>query len=239
MSASIPTTDLATVDDLVPESRRARSKNPYTPVMVTVSLAATLGIIAYAWFLLNPSNRGDFLPWAMVVFAEVVLIFHALMAMWALFAGRKDPRSFAYHEAQRTLYDPATNENLGVTDDPTQWPLYLDGALVEVDVLITVYGEPLDVIRRTASAAKAIRGAHHTWILDDGKSDEVRDMAAALQIGYLRRLTSHGAKAGNVNNALTIAKSEYFVILDADFVPRPEFLEETVPFMGSSTLRWG
>lgn len=204
--------------------------------MVTVSLAATLGIIAYAWFLLNPSNRGDFLPWAMVVFAEVVLIFHALMAMWALFAGRKDPRSFAYHEAQRTLYDPATNENLGVTDDPTQWPLYLDGALVEVDVLITVYGEPLDVIRRTASAAKAIRGAHHTWILDDGKSDEVRDMAAALQIGYLRRLTSHGAKAGNVNNALTIAKSEYFVILDADFVPRPEFLEETVPFMVEPTV---
>ncbi len=236
MSASIRTTDLAPVDDLVPESRRARGRTPYTPVMVTVALAATLGILAYAWFLLNPRNRGDLLPWAMVIFAEVVLIFHALMAMWALFAGRKDPRTFAFHDAQRALYDPVVNEELGVTDDPSRWPLHLEGEVVDVDVLITTYGEPLNVIRRTAEAAKAIRGAHQTWILDDGKSDEVRDMAAGLKIGYVRRLTSHGAKAGNINNALTIAKSDYFVVLDADFVPRPEFLEETVPFMTEATV---
>ena len=236
MSAPISTTDLAAFDGLVPESRRARSKNPYTPVMVTVAIAATIGILAYAWFLLNPQNRGDLLPWGMVICAEVILIFHALMAMWAIFAGRKDPRTFAFHDAQRALYDPVVNENLGVTDDPARWPLHLDGAPASVDILITVYGEPIEVIRRTAEAARAVRGAHHTWILDDGRSDEVRDMAAGLHIGYVRRLTSHGAKAGNVNNALTIAKGEYFVILDADFVPRPEFLEETLPFMGEPTV---
>ena len=236
MSTPIITNDFAPVDGLVPESRRARTKNPYTPVMIAVSIAATLGILAYAWFLLNPSNRGDLLPWAMVMIAEVILIFHALMAMWAILAGQKDPRTFAFHDAQRALYDPAANERQGVTDDPTQWPLHLDGEPVTADLLITVYGEPLDVIRRTAEAAKAVRGAHQTWILDDGKSDAVRDMAAAMQIGYIRRLTNHGAKAGNVNNALTIAKGDYFVILDADFVPRPEFLEETLPFMIDSNV---
>ena len=178
MSAPISTTDLAAFDGLVPESRRARSKNPYTPVMVTVAIAATIGILAYAWFLLNPQNRGDLLPWGMVICAEVILIFHALMAMWAIFAGRKDPRTFAFHDAQRALYDPVVNENLGVTDDPARWPLHLDGAPASVDILITVYGEPIDVIRRTAEAAKAVRGAHQTWILDDGKSDAVRDLAA-------------------------------------------------------------
>lgn len=231
MSAPILTNDLAPVDGLIPDARRARTKNPYTPVMVSVSIAATLGILAYAWFLLNPANRGDLLPWAMVMFAESVLVFHALMSMWAILAGRRDPRTFAFHDTQRQLYDPAVNESLGVTDDPTQWPLHIDGEQVGVDVLITVYGEPIDVIRRTAEAAKAVRGAHQTWILDDGKSDAVRDLAAGLGIGYVRRLTNHGAKAGNVNNALTVAKGDFFVILDADFVPLPEFLEETVPFM--------
>lgn len=236
MSTPIITNDFAPVDGLAPEARRARTKSPYTPVMFAVSIAATLGILAYAWFLLNPSNRGDILPWAMVIIAEVILIFHAVMAMWAILAGAKDPRTFAFHDAQRTLYDPEVNESLGVTDDPTQWPMHLDGEIVTADLLITVYGEPIEVIRRTAEAAKAVRGAHHTWILDDGRSDAVRDMAAGLQIGYIRRLTSHGAKAGNVNNALTVAKGDYYVILDADFVPRPEFLEETLPFMIDSNV---
>ncbi|MCB0891405.1 MAG: glycosyl transferase family 2, partial [Propionibacteriaceae bacterium] len=87
MSTPIITNDFAPVDGLVPESRRARTKNPYTPVMLAVSIAATIGILAYAWFLLNPANRGDLLPWAMVIVAEVILIFHALMAMWAILAG--------------------------------------------------------------------------------------------------------------------------------------------------------
>ncbi len=236
MSTYMLATDPTPADDLIPEARRARSKNPYTPVVITVSLAATLGIFAYAWFLLNPHNRGDLLPWTMVIFAEVVLIFHALMAMWAIFAGMKDPRGFSFYDAQRTLYDAVANEGQRVTDDPARWPLYLEAKPVSVDILITTYGEPLDVIRRTAEAAMAVRGEHQTWILDDGKSDQVRDLAARLQIGYVRRLTNHGAKAGNLNNALTVAKGDFFVILDADFVPQPEFLEETLPFMVDPTV---
>lgn len=96
-----------------------------------------------------------------------------------------DPQPYAFHDAQGALYDPAVNERLGVTDDPTQWPMHLDGEAVTADLLITVYGEPVDVIRRTAEAAKAVRGAHQTWILDDGKSDAVRDLAAGLRIGYI------------------------------------------------------
>ena len=91
MSAFALAPDLAPVDGLVPEARRAQTKNPYTPVMIAVSIAATIGILAYGWFLLNPSNRGDLLPWAMVIVAEVILIFHALMAMWTILAGSEGP----------------------------------------------------------------------------------------------------------------------------------------------------
>jgi cellulose synthase (UDP-forming) len=99
-----------------------------------------------------------------------------------------------------------------------------------VDVFITVYGEPLEKIAKTAAAARAMRGRHTTWILDDGESDAVRDLAADLDVRYVRRLTHHGAKAGNINHALTLSTGEYFAIFDADFVPDEDFLYETVPF---------
>ena len=37
-----------------------------------------------------------------------------------------------------------------------------------VDVFITTYNEPLDLVMKTAVAAKAITYPHTTWILDDG-----------------------------------------------------------------------
>ena len=37
-------------------------------------------------------------------------------------------------------------------------------------------------IRRTATAARGLRGEHSTWILDDGRSDAVRDLAADLVV---------------------------------------------------------
>lgn len=62
-------------------SDRERNHDMYSPVMQLVTLVATGGILAYAGFLLNPSNRGDVLPYSIVIIAETVLIFHALMAM--------------------------------------------------------------------------------------------------------------------------------------------------------------
>lgn len=97
-------------------------------------------------------------------------------------------------------------------------------------MFITTYGESPAVIRKTVAAALAMRGKHTTWVLDDGKGDEVRDLAAELGAHYVRRLSSGGAKAGNVNHALTLAKGELFAIFDADFVPDESFLVETVPF---------
>lgn len=214
-----------------PAGRRAATRNPYSPVMLVVSIMATIGVLAYAWFLLNPRNRGDLLPWSLVIVAEVILVFHALMAMWTILSGSRSPRDFDFHAAKRFLFDAERNHELGVTDQPDQWPLHLHGRPVSVDVLITVYGEPVEVIRRTVEATMQMRGAHGTWILDDGNSHEVAALADQLRCGYIRRLTNHGAKAGNINNALTVAKADYFVVLDADFVPEPYFLEETLPFM--------
>ncbi len=179
----------------------------------------------YSAFLLNPSHRGDVIPYAMVIAAESVLVFHALLSMWTILAGASDPRDFSYWHAHSNLFEA------GSAGPQRDWPLLIKGTERTVDVFITTYGESLGVIRKTVTAAIAMRGRHNTWVLDDGKSDEVRDLASELGARYVRRLSSGGAKAGNINHALTLAKGEYFAIFDADFVPDESFLVETVPFM--------
>src|SRR5690349_14363079 len=49
-----------------------------------------------------------------------------------------------------------------------------------VDVFITCYNEPVELVRETAIAALAITWSHETYILDDGSSPAMRAMAAEI-----------------------------------------------------------
>ncbi|HEX8432780.1 MAG TPA: glycosyltransferase, partial [Longimicrobium sp.] len=101
---------------------------------------------------------------------------------------------------------------------------------MSVDVFITTYDEPLEVIRRTAVGARAIRYPHNTYLLDDGKRDEVQAVAEELGIGYLRRPDNAHAKAGNLNYALQHTTGEFVLQLDADHVPLPHILHRLLGF---------
>jgi len=229
-----PSQDLAGADAQVLTERRARVASDFSPVMILLTVIAAIGVLLYASFLFNPANRGDWLPYSMVIVAESVLILQALLAMWTILSGATSPRDYAYYTARDSLFEPNRAARNG--RDTTQWPIRVNGHEVLVDVFITVYGEPIETTRRTAAAAKAMHGRHRTWILDDGRSDEVKHLAGELGCHYVRRLSSNGAKAGNVNHALSIAKGDYFAIFDADFVPKENFLLETVPFFVSKDV---
>jgi cellulose synthase (UDP-forming) len=102
-----------------------------------------------------------------------------------------------------------------------------------VDVFITCYNEPVDLVRQSTIAARAIRWPHQTYILDDGSSPEMRAMAAAEGVGYIVRSTdwqgkNRHAKAGNLNNALFQTQGEFLLILDADQLAAPEILDHTL-----------
>ena len=99
-----------------------------------------------------------------------------------------------------------------------------------VDVFITTYDEPLAVVRRTAIGAKAITYPHKTYILDDGRRDEMRAMAEELGVGYIRRADNKNAKAGTLNNALKHTTGEFVLQLDADHVPLPNILDRLLGF---------
>jgi cellulose synthase (UDP-forming) len=199
-------------------------------------LLATLGVLAYASFLLRPSNHGDLLPFTLVVAAETWLVLQALLSLWTILSSGHDARDFAYHHAKRNLFDPGRILADGNQGEPRRWPMFLHEQEASVDVFVTTYGEDLEVIRRTVTAALAIHGRHRTFVLDDGKSDQVRDLAHELGAEYVRRPDNTGAKAGNLNHALSMTDGEYFVILDADFAPRPEFLHETMPYFATDKV---
>ncbi len=102
---------------------------------------------------------------------------------------------------------------------------------LSVDVFVTTYDEPLSIIRKTALAAADIRYPHRTYILDDGRREEVRQLASELGVEYLSRPDNRHAKAGNLNNALAHTSGEFILQLDADHVPLPQMLDRLLGFM--------
>jgi cellulose synthase (UDP-forming) len=110
-----------------------------------------------------------------------------------------------------------------------------------VDVLITTFDEPLELVMKTAVAALEIRYPHETYVLDDGNRPAMRALALAEGIGYINRSEDWvnrplHAKAGNLNNALMTTSGEFILILDADMVPRPEFLDDTLGYFDDPTV---
>ena len=106
---------------------------------------------------------------------------------------------------------------------------------LSVDVFITTYNEPIDMVVRTAEAAQRIRYPHRTWILDDGARPELEAAARDRGIDYLTRSSNwtdkpRHAKAGNLINALQHTDGEFLVILDADQIPEPEILDRTLGY---------
>ncbi|MCH8281555.1 MAG: glycosyltransferase [Chloroflexi bacterium] len=105
----------------------------------------------------------------------------------------------------------------------------------EVDVFITRYNEPPELVRETVRAAVAINYPHKTYVLDDGSSPEMRAAAASEGAEYVIRPPEWAgherhAKAGNINSALLQTSGEFILILDADQIPAPEILDDTLGY---------
>lgn len=104
-----------------------------------------------------------------------------------------------------------------------------------VDVFITCYNEPVEVVQATTYTAVAIRYPHRTYVLDDGNTPIMRAMAAHEGAGYITRSTEwtgkqRHAKAGNLNNALFQTTGEFMLILDADQIPSPNILDKVLGY---------
>lgn len=103
-----------------------------------------------------------------------------------------------------------------------------------VDLFICTYNEEEAILERTIVGATGLDYPNcRVWVLDDGKREWLRDLSERLGCHYLTRPDNAHAKAGNINHALAhvarLPEPPAFVsILDADFVPLPQFLSRAL-----------
>ena len=102
-----------------------------------------------------------------------------------------------------------------------------------VDMFVTVVDEPAGILRRTLIGClnqNYPKDRFRVYVLDDGRRDELKDMASSMGCGYIRRPDRQHAKAGNLNHALQSTAGEIVAIFDVDHVPTADFLKDTVGF---------
>lgn len=122
-----------------------------------------------------------------------------------------------------------------------------------VTIQLPLYNE-LYVINRLIDAVCALdypREKLEIQVLDDSTDETVEAVAQTVaayrakgyDIHHIQRGSRQGFKAGALQHGLLLARGEYVAIFDADFVPQPTFLRETLPFfedgkIGLVQTRW-
>jgi cellulose synthase (UDP-forming) len=105
-----------------------------------------------------------------------------------------------------------------------------------VDVFLPVCGEPLEVLRNAWTNVAVLRSSYRgqvtPYVLDDSASPQIKEMARRFGFAYATR-PNRGwfKKSGNLLYGFSISESDYILLLDADFAPRPDLLDETLPYL--------
>lgn len=120
-------------------------------------------------------------------------------------------------------------------------PVVTDDELPSVTVQLPIYNEA-GVVCRLIDACACLDyppGKLHIQILDDS-TDHTTDIiqqrvrrwerSGVGYISHIRRETRAGYKAGALAHGLTLTASDYVAIFDADFLPQPDFLLQTMPY---------
>ncbi len=191
-----------------------------------------LGVIGFlsvryiSWRTVDTLSWGspfDFIPMILLYLAEFYAVVLGLLGMFV-------------------CIEPINRPTVPMNTDPEKLP--------SVDIFITTYNEPYEMIEVTLQAARQVRypeGYVSIYLLDDGgtqdkleskdpeiaitariRSMSMKKLCQRLKVGYLSRENNDDHKAGNINAALTRTNGDLVVILDADHVPTTDFLEKTV-----------
>jgi cellulose synthase (UDP-forming) len=111
---------------------------------------------------------------------------------------------------------------------PTRYP--------SVDVFLPVCGEPIEVLRNTwkyvSLMSESYQGSVTAYVLDDSHNPQLKEMAAGFGFVYATR-PNRGwfKKSGNLWFGYQVSYGEFIMLMDADFTPRHDFLNEVLPYM--------
>ena len=123
-----------------------------------------------------------------------------------------------------------------------------------VTIQLPIFNE-MYVVERLIESVCALDWPRHLLeiqVLDDSIDETTRIASACVarfkargyDIHYIHRTDRTGFKAGALANGLKAARGEFIAIFDADFLPRPATLHETIdyfsdPGVGMVQVRWG
>ncbi|KAF8545433.1 nucleotide-diphospho-sugar transferase [Trichophaea hybrida] len=106
-----------------------------------------------------------------------------------------------------------------------------------VDIYLPCCKEPMEILENTYKHIQALQypeGKLKVYVLDDGGMDSVKQLAESYGFNYITRDDKPRLKkAGNLRWAFARTDGDFFVIYDADFCPRADFLLELIPVMKS------
>lgn len=126
------------------------------------------------------------------------------------------------------------------------------GKKVAVISLCVPSKESLDIVEKQLIAMSAIKYPHDSWILDEGNSAHIKVLARKHGVKYFSRKGikkfnqlsppfQKKTKAGNVNAWLEHVngyKYDFFVQLDIDHIPKPNYLNKTLGYFRDEDVGW-
>lgn len=194
-----------------------REPGPFVTALLLVGLVYLVARY-FSWRITETLYPGDGVTWMVlaiwVVFAIEVASWFDATVLFAQLSRRTNRSKEADHHEERLRWSQASD-------------------LPHVDVLIATYDEPLEVLERTIIGAMSIDWPEdrlHFHVLDDSKRPWLEVYCFEKGVEYLTRPDNTHAKAGNINAALKRTHSEFFLVLDADFVPQRNILYRMVGF---------
>ncbi len=160
-----------------------------------------------------------------------------------MYSGVQVHLAYLYLKFQKN--EKAAHEVLPDYPEGVEWPM--------VTIQLPVFNEMYVVERLIDSVAEFDypAGRMEIQVLDDS-TDETVDIIAkkvaemqakGINIAHIHRTNREGFKAGALKEGMEVAKGEFIAIFDADFLPYPDFLRNTIPHfnepdIGVVQTRW-
>ena len=171
----------------------------------------------------------------------LIIAYLAVLLLLAVYGFHRSHLVYLYFRHRRNLPVPARE--------------FAEHELPVVTVQLPMFNE-MYVVERLLDAVARIDYPHdrlEIQVLDDSTDETteiarrkiaaLRDKAPGLDIQYLHRTDRTGFKAGALEAGVKVARGEFLLIFDADFVPTADIVRRTIhhfsdPGVGMVQVRW-
>jgi len=212
------------------EARKPEPPVPYSASRELIwQFLATLTLVIGGWYIVwrwTSSLNMEALWFAIpVVVAETCAYFGLILFVINLWSTRDIPL-----QDPPLIKDDVTRKGEGTSD------------CICVDVFFATYDEEEELVRLSLQDAKKLSYPHpidiKIHVLDDGRRESMRSLAAQEGVNYITRDNNTGFKAGNLRNAIEQTSGDFIVICDADTRPFPTMLMNTLGYFRDPDVAW-